>query len=70
MPILVIQNKKEEKILRTPTRAFDFASRSKKELDALLQEMKKMMKEANGIGLSANQIGLARPQSWSPRSMA
>lgn len=52
------ENKQEEKFLRTKTVEFDFKKFSKKEIDALVKQMREIMKEANGVGLSANQIGL------------
>jgi len=58
MKILTINNKKEEKFLRQKTAEFDFNKYTKKEIDALIKEMKKTMLENNGIGLSANQVGL------------
>ncbi|MBI4993592.1 peptide deformylase [Candidatus Wolfebacteria bacterium] len=58
MKILTINNKKEEKFLRTKTADFDFSKFSKKEINELLKQMKETMIKANGIGLSANQIGL------------
>ena len=58
MKILTINNKKEEKFLRTKTAEFDFAKFSKKEINELIKKMKETMFEACGIGLSANQIGL------------
>jgi len=56
--ILTIDDKKEEKILRKKTAEFDFKKFSKKEIQALIVRMKRVMRAANGIGLSANQIGL------------
>lgn len=56
--IWTIADKKEEKILRQKTIDFDFSKFSKKEINELIQKMKKAMIEANGIGLAANQIGL------------
>ncbi len=56
--IWIIGNKTEEKFLRKKTQDFDFAKFSKKETTDLLQRMKKSMHTANGVGLSANQIGL------------
>ncbi len=58
MQILNIQNKPEEKILRKKTEKFDFGKFSKAEVDKLVQDMRETMREANGIGLAANQIGL------------
>lgn len=58
MNIVTIQNKKDEKFLRKKTRNFDFAKYTKKEIRELIKTMRVAMREANGIGLSANQIGL------------
>ncbi|MEK9173564.1 MAG: peptide deformylase [Patescibacteria group bacterium] len=69
MKILGIGQKLEEKILRKKTEEFLFGKKgevaigkkklSNNEVTALIQEMKKTMRHANGIGLSANQIGLS-----------
>ena len=48
----------EEKLLRHPVLPFDFGAHSKKEIDELVRHMRMMMVRHNGIGLSANQIGL------------
>lgn len=56
--ILSIGNKKEEKILRRSPKAFDFSKIGRKEITALLARMRQIMREANGVGLAANQIGL------------
>lgn len=53
-----LAKKLEEKVLRKKAVPFDFDSMSKKELSELIQTMRKKMREANGIGLAANQIGL------------
>lgn len=58
MEILTIQNKKEEKFLRQKTTPFDFQKHKKTEVKELIVKMRQAMKKANGIGLSANQIGL------------
>lgn len=58
MKILTVNNKAEEKFLRTKTADFNFAQMTKKEINELIKQMKKIMIQANGIGLSANQIGL------------
>ncbi|MBI2591585.1 MAG: peptide deformylase [Candidatus Brennerbacteria bacterium] len=58
MKILTIQNKIEEKFLRRPAKLFDFSKFSKKEIQELIKKMRKEMKAAQGVGLSANQIGL------------
>lgn len=56
--ILTILNKSEEKFLRKKTSDFDFKEFAKRELDELIKKMRRIMKEAHGVGLSANQIGL------------
>jgi peptide deformylase len=56
--ILTVDEKKEEKFLRKRTSDFDFTNFTKKEIAALLARMRRLMRAANGIGLSANQIGL------------
>ncbi|MBU6500935.1 MAG: peptide deformylase [Patescibacteria group bacterium] len=56
--IVTIENKKDEKFLRHKTQDFDFKKFSSKEINDLVADMRKAMREANGIGLSANQIGL------------
>lgn len=58
MNILTINDKKEERFLRKKTAHFDFAKANKKELAEFIKSMRTTMREANGIGLSANQIGL------------
>lgn len=56
--IWTIDKKDREKFLRERTVPFVFAEFTKKDVNDLVIKMRKMMKEANGIGLSANQIGL------------
>ncbi|MFA6354344.1 MAG: peptide deformylase [Candidatus Paceibacterota bacterium] len=66
--IYTIQNKSEKKVLLKKTKEFVFKSNgsaevggktlSKKEIDDLIREMRRIMRQANGVGLSANQIGL------------
>lgn len=58
MKIFTIADKKEEKFLRTKTVDFGFQAFTKKEINNLIKKMKETMLNANGIGLSANQIGL------------
>jgi len=53
-----LNKKNEEKILRKKATPFDFNSMSKAELRELIQTMRKKMREANGVGLAANQMGL------------
>lgn len=65
--IWTIADKKREKFLRIKTEKFVFSGRAatvagktftSRELNQLLVQMRKAMKKANGIGLSANQVGL------------
>src|SRR3989338_5795138 len=56
--IWVINDKKEAKLLRKKVADFDFKKYSKKEITDLIKKMRGAMKKAEGIGLSANQIGL------------
>jgi peptide deformylase len=56
--ILTIDAKKDEKFLRSKTVDFDFTKFTKKEIAELIARMRRIMRRANGIGLSANQIGL------------
>ncbi|MBI5079560.1 peptide deformylase [Candidatus Wolfebacteria bacterium] len=58
MKILTVNNEKEEKFLRQRTADFDFSKFTEKEIDELVEKMRKKMIAANGIGLSANQLGL------------
>ncbi|MDP1688999.1 MAG: peptide deformylase [bacterium] len=58
MPIITITEKKDENFLRKKTELFDFNAHSKKEIQELVTNMRKIMIAANGIGLAANQIGL------------
>ncbi len=56
--IVTTAAKKDEQFLRRKTAPFDFAAHSPKEVRELVARMKRIMHEANGVGLSANQIGL------------
>lgn len=56
--ILTIDDKKDEKILRRKTEDFDFKKFNRREINDLLARMRQAMHRAQGIGLSANQIGL------------
>jgi len=58
MKILTINNKKEEKFLRQKTEKFDFKTHNRKEIAELIKQMREVMKIAQGVGLSANQLGL------------
>lgn len=57
MKIVTIHEKKDEKFLRQKTVPFVFAEHNKENINELIKEMRLAMKEADGIGLSANQIG-------------
>lgn len=56
--IITVDNKKDERFLRQKTDDFDFKKFSKKEINDLILRMRQAMHKAQGIGLSANQIGL------------
>jgi peptide deformylase len=56
--ILKISNKKNEKFLREKTAKFDFKKYSKKDTRGVVRAMREIMKKADGVGLSANQVGL------------
>ena len=58
MKILTVNNKKEKKFLREKTAKFDFSGFSKVEIQELIKKMREIMEISNGIGLSANQLGL------------
>lgn len=58
MKIYTVNNKKEEKFLRRPPSLFDFKKYTKSEVREIVKAMKTEMENADGIGLSANQIGL------------
>lgn len=58
--IFTVNNKKERMVLRTKVPPLDLASENKKELKELVNKMRWIMKEANGIGLAANQIGVKK----------
>src|SRR3989344_6506732 len=57
--ILKLENKEQAKFLRKKTQQFDFGRYSPEEVRSLVARMRKIMEEANGIGLAANQIGLS-----------
>lgn len=56
--IVTVATKKDEKFLRKKTVPFDFKKFTRKEVNDLVVRMRRIMHAANGIGLSANQIGL------------
>lgn len=55
--IVTVQNKKDEAFLRQKTVPFSFGEFTKKQIAELIAEMRLAMKTAEGIGLSANQVG-------------
>jgi peptide deformylase len=56
--ILTVGNPEHKKFLGTKTRDFPFEEFSKSDLQKLIVAMRRIMKRALGVGLSANQIGL------------
>ena len=56
--IVTVENKKDEQFLRKKTAVFDFKKFSRREIQELISRMRKAMRQARGIGLSANQVGL------------
>ena len=58
MELHTIHKPEQNKILRTKCAPFDFAKHDKKELKALVKDMRKKMHEWHGVGLAATQIGL------------
>jgi len=56
--ILTIENKRDEKFLRQKAAAFDFEKYNRKEISDLVKQMRETMKANQGVGLSANQVGL------------
>lgn len=58
MSIWTLEKKEEAVFLRRPTIPFDFNKHPNRERRELIKKMRAEMKKAQGIGLSANQIGL------------
>ena len=58
MKIYLEKNKTEEKTLRKKIATFDFDKYTKKEIRELIKKMRTTMRRADGVGLSANQVGL------------
>lgn len=56
--IWTIDKKEEKKLLQKKLAPFNFNKYSKQEIRDLIKKMREAMKNAHGIGLSANQIGL------------
>ncbi len=57
--IVTVGTREHERFLKTPTKQFDFARHPKEEVRGLVRRMREAMRRANGVGLSANQIGLS-----------
>ena len=57
--IFTVNDKKEEQFLRRKTVHFDFKKFDYIQTVELIRRMKKAMRAAKGVGLSANQIGLS-----------
>jgi len=58
MEIVTVATEKNKKFLHEKTNVFDFNAHTRKEVESLIKKMKKIMIDANGVGLAANQIGL------------
>ncbi len=58
MHIFTINEKTEEKFLKKKTASVDLAALKHAETRQLIQAMKTTMRQADGIGLSANQVGI------------
>ncbi|MEX1014759.1 MAG: peptide deformylase [Candidatus Paceibacterota bacterium] len=58
MKIVTIEKKENEEFLRQPTKEVNFKKEDTKKLKKLVKDMRRKMHDADGIGLSANQIGL------------
>lgn len=56
----VLGNKTHEKVLRRKLPPVDITREDKKELKELVKRMRAEMRKTNGIGLSANQIGVEK----------
>lgn len=56
--ILLLGVKEDAVVLRQKTADFNFSQFTQKEIRALVRDMRATMKAAEGVGLSANQIGL------------
>lgn len=52
-----LENNEERKLLRSKAKPFDFSKMTKTQINELVLGMRKLMKKANGVGLSANQAG-------------
>ena len=56
--ILKTNNKKDNKFLSEKTSPFDFDSYGKDEIRKLVNDMRQTMRDADGVGLAANQVGI------------
>jgi len=56
--ILLIGDASQRAFLERPAERFIFDTHDQREIEELLRRMRRIMRDANGIGLSANQIGL------------
>lgn len=60
--VLVVTNKNDEKILRKKTEEYDIAllkdGKEREKLRDIVRKMREAMRRCDGVGLSANQIGL------------
>lgn len=57
MNIWTVEDKNEEQFLRVSVKPFNFSSSSLRERRELVRQLRQAMKQANGVGLSANQVG-------------
>jgi peptide deformylase len=56
--IWTINNPSEKRFLKRAPKEFNFSDHGQKEISDLVRRMDIAMQKANGVGLSANQIGL------------
>lgn len=56
--ILTVGNKKDESFLRAPAKPFSFPDWKKGDIRTLIRSMRAAMHRTNGVGLSANQVGV------------
>lgn len=54
---LTVKNKKDKKFLGQKVEEFDFGTMTKDEIRKEIAEMREVMRESEGVGLAANQIG-------------
>lgn len=57
-PLVTVAAKADERFLRRKTAAFDPTAYPRKVRYAMVRSMRKIMREHQGIGLSANQVGM------------